>query len=336
MAKQREDGISWTDETWNPVRGCSRVSSGCENCYAERMSARFSGPGQPYVGLTRMTQGGPRWTGEIRLVPEALDQPLRWKKPRRIFVNSMSDLFHEGVPTEFIDQIFAVMALAPQHSYQVLTKRPARMYSYLETGECCTRWRRALASSLRAVGPERFPERLHPLPNLQLGVSVENQPTAEERIPSLLKTPAAVRFVSYEPALGAIDFGPWMGETTCQKREDKRHCEHWYDGDRPCCACGQTTGLDWVIAGGESGPGARPSHPDWFRQVRDSCVAAGVPFHFKQWGAWVPGYSHNPDRQIVRSTPGVGDDNWVWMQKVDKKAAGRLLDGREWQEFPEG
>lgn len=188
--------ISWCDATWSPVRGCSRVSPGCGGsdgggCYAERVAHRFSGPGQPYEGLTRLTKGGPRWTGKIRLVPEALDQPLRWKNPRRIFVNSMSDLFHEGIPDDFIDQVFAVMALAPQHQFQVLTKRPDRMRQYCASlGDGAAPDRITMAAL--ALDHNRTGGLVkRPLPNVYLGVSVENQEAADERIPLLLQTPAA-------------------------------------------------------------------------------------------------------------------------------------------------
>ncbi len=175
MANQK-NGIVWTDETWNPLRGCSRVSEGCRNCYAESVARRFDGPGLPYEGL--IASGG-QWNGQIKLVPEKLDEPLRWQRPRRIFVNSMSDLFHPNVPNEYIDRVFAVMALASQHTFQVLTKRPERMLEYLN--------------------------RRTTMPNVWLGVSIENQVTADERIPLLLQTPAAVRWVSAEPLLRPVD-----------------------------------------------------------------------------------------------------------------------------------
>ena len=162
--------IQWTDATWNPVRGCSIVSPGCTNCYAMKQAHRFNGLGQPYEGLTRLTSKGPVWTGTIRLVPEALDQPLRWRRPRRIFVNSMSDLFHEDVPEDFLIATFGAMFMANQHIYQILTKRPERMCRFLtDAGQWVSNPRR----------------------NIWLGVSCEDQATADERIPLLLQTPAA-------------------------------------------------------------------------------------------------------------------------------------------------
>jgi protein gp37 len=314
-------GIEWTDATWNPLRGCSRVSEGCRNCYAERVAFRFRGPGQPYEGLAVLRNGQPGWAGKVELVEKHLLDPLKWKpviahlpdckrsfdkgneycgctRPRRIFVNSMSDLFHELVPDAWIDRIFAVMALCPQHTFQVLTKRPERMRDYLcRREESGPAWRRhavwnAMASIDEGLG---MPEPQWPLPNVWLGVSVENQAAADERIPLLLKTPAAVRFVSAEPLLGAVDMtlavdgcpmrgrievgtydtlaGSWwpaLGNADAEYRGRQEELPH----------------LDWVICGGESGPGARPMHPDWARSLRDQCKAASVPFFFKQWGEW--------------------------------------------------
>jgi len=212
-------GISWTDATWNPIAGCSVVSPGCTNCYAMKEAHRLGNAlGQEkYRGLTKVVNGKPVWTGEVRLWPAALDQPLRWKRPRRIFVNSMSDLFHEGLRDDQIDQVFAVMALASQHTFQVLTKRPERMLSYC--AELHERRAVPVSLALHRVPGERSPRDVGavedainagPLPNVWLGVSAEDQQRADERIPLLLQTPAAVRFVSYEPALGPIDFRPWL------------------------------------------------------------------------------------------------------------------------------
>lgn len=272
--------IEWTDETWNPVTGCTKVSVGCKNCYAERMAKRLAGRfGYPADKPFAVTL---HW--------DRLEEPLRWRKPRRVFVCSMGDLFHEDVPDEFIGEVFGVVHAASPHIFQVLTKRPERMRDFI----------------LRYSAPGG------PLPshrgNLWLGVSVEDQATADERIPLLLKTPAAVRFVSYEPALAGVDFSRWLdplGQDSCINcGADERHYLsaeeqariRWTDsGDalcgecgHDCCATGHDPALDWCIAGGESGPGARPVHPDWLRSVRDQCAAAAVPFFFKGWGAWVP------------------------------------------------
>jgi protein gp37 len=315
--------IEWTDATWNPVTGCTKVSTGCKFCYAERDFHR------PYPG---------RAFTDVRTHPERLDQPLRWKRPRKIFVNSMSDLFHEKAPQAFLDRIFAVMALSHQHVFQVLTKRPARMLAYLshengiaseETGR--VQWWSAVAKRMEQEG-EKFcvtSGGYHgsfefPLSNVWLGVSVENQPTADERIPLLLQTPAPVHFVSYEPALAPVDFIPYL--------------------DPSCSAFNRLEGarLDWLIAGGESGRQARLSHPDWFRSARDQCLAAHIPFFFKQWGEWAPQSICAGPLSLCRWV--FADGTWsdetedltaARMARLGKKRAGRLLDGREWNEFPQ-
>lgn len=292
--------IEWTDATWNPITGCSVVSAGCKHCYAMRLAGTRLRHHPSRDGLTRETSAGPVWTGEVRLNEQWLDQPLHWRKPRRIFVCAHGDLFHESVPTEWIDQVFAVMALAPQHTFQVLTKRAAGMREYLDGRPQggWSYWIRKIRPPPTGIGTLLSTVN-GSLANVHLGTSVEDQATADERIPLLLQTPAAVRFISYEPALGPLDLH-----------------RDYFDDDGVALpgAPNPRPGLDWVIAGGESGPGARPSHPDWFRALRDQCQAAGVPFFFKQWGAW----AHS------------GDQAWL----VGKKRAGRLLDGRAWNEFP--
>ena len=272
-------GIEWTDATWNPVRGCSRVSSGCQNCYAERVAARFAGPQRkdgevtdtpgPFAGFA--THSPPRWTGLVALVEEHLLDPLRWRKPRRIFVNSMSDLFHESLPDEAIDRVFAVMALAPRHTFQILTKRAMRMWMYGTShyGGAASR-ATSIAGEVSRLCEERglpFQAVKWPLPNVWLGVSCEDQARADERIPLLLQTPAAVRFVSAEPLLGPIELPP---SSPCEY--------HRHDLDR--CAR-----LDWVIVGGESGPGARPCDIAWVRSIVAQCNADGVAGFVKQLGA---------------------------------------------------
>lgn len=263
----QDSPIEWTDKTWNPIRGCTRVSEGCRNCYAEKVAARFSKPGQAYHGLAHFVGGEARWTGQLRLVDEMLTQPLRWLKPSRIFVNSMSDLFHENLSDADIDRVFAVMALAPRHTFQVLTKRADRMRAYVAgIGNGDTdRWHTALQGFITARGSFALGEafefltRRGPLLNVWLGVSVENQAAANERIPDLLATPAAVRFLSCEPLLGPLDLWLYLDPM----RQFRRH-------------------LDWVICGGESGPGKRPSDVAWHRSLRDQCKAAGVAFFEKQ------------------------------------------------------
>lgn len=304
--------IEWTDVTWNPVRGCSRVSEGCRNCYAERMAARFSGTSldlrrgefhkhdedrgkklvQPFSGFASMTPAGPRWTGRVELIHERLGEPLRWRKPRRVFVNSMSDLFHEALDPDDIGRVFGVMAQCPQHTFQVLTKRADRMR--LLMNERGNNTLKACASSWRAEWP---------LPNVWLGVSVEDQATADERIPLLLQTPAAVRFVSYEPALGPVDFAEHFSgapEQTASREYVSRAMaadagdpsmegslyrdEEWEQTmPRP----------DWVIVGGESGPGARPFDVAWARSAIRQCREAGVACFVKQLGRWPVGDVHD-------------------------------------------
>lgn len=256
--------IEWTDRTWNPIVGCTRVSAGCENCYAERMAARLAGnPQTPaYHGLVRGSSRGPRWTGDVRFLPDLLEHPLHWRKPQRVFVNSMSDLFHERVSFDVIVQIFATMARAERHTFQVLTKRPARMREFMtalhdEGG--------LQVSPTRRVRPH----------NVHVGVSVEDQATADERIPELLGTPAALRFVSYEPALGPVDFRPFLA------------CTRDSDGDGNCYrhpgGC-PSSGLGLIIVGGESGPGARHCDIDWIRDTIEICRRAHVACFVKQLG----------------------------------------------------
>ncbi len=276
--------IEWTDATWNPVRGCSRVSEGCRNCYAERIAARFCGESQAgglevdtsaafygFAHRTGTSDGKPAWTGRVELIPEKLEEPLHWRKPRRVFVNSMSDLFHEGLSDEAIDRVFAVMALAQHHTFQVLTKRPERMRAYmggLPDRDVAVSSDRAHPEGIRTVRGrrDRGSDRLGPLPNVWLGVSVEDQETADERIPLLLQMPAAVRFVSYEPALRPVDLRAYLAEAV--------FCDPYHDGQ-----------LHWLIVGGESGPGARSCNVAWIRSVVRQTREAGLPCFVKQMGS---------------------------------------------------
>lgn len=320
--------IEWTDYTWNPVTGCTPVSEGCRNCYARRVAQRLRGRfGYPADDPFRVT-----------LHPEQLEEPLKLRKPSRIFVCSMGDLFHEDVDEKFIAKVFAIMDLARQHTYLVLTKRPARMQRLLsdEDFQFHVGWFQSMA--VRELGlPE--PKEIGPWPlrNVWAGVSVENQPAADERIPILLQTLAAVRYVSVEPMLGLVKMDYlWLHP----------ECSAWYTdgmirGQHPLR--GVAKGLDWIICGGETGPGARPVHPDWVRNLRDQAIAAGVPFFFKGWGDWVPqsqadedlylgGYRSSgiewPESPVELLT----EDNSVY--HVGKKAAGRTLDGRTWDQYP--
>ena len=241
--------IEWTDVTWNPVAGCTIATAGCTNCYAMRMAARLEAMGmEKYTGLTRKTGDRRVWTGKVVMDDKALGAPLTWRKPRTVFVNSMSDLFHEAVETVFIRRVWDVMAKTPQHTYQILTKRPERMKTVLASPD--------------------YPM----LPNVWVGTSVEDSAVVD-RISHLRKTPAAVRFISFEPLIGSV-------------------------------ADADISGIDWAIVGGESGPRARPMPAEWVHEIEEMCRKAGTAFFFKQWGG------------------------------RNKKATGRLLNGRTYDEMP--
>lgn len=262
--------IEWTDRTWNPTTGCDQISPGCDNCYALTMAKRLKAMGQPrYQSDGDARTSGPGFA--LTIHPDALGEPLRWRKPQRVFVNSMSDLFHQDVPSEFIGRVWGTMEEAARHTFQILTKRPQRMREWVSRHEA--KW-------YLPFGPpaDRFP---WPLPNVWLGTSIESD-RYTFRADHLRDTPAAVRFLSLEPLLGPL---PSL----------------------------DLAGMDWVIVGGESGSGARAMNPQWVRDIRDRCVEEGVPFLFKQWG------SHD--------VSGVS---------VNKHVAGRVLDGRTWDEFPIG
>ena len=295
--------IEWTDATWNPTTGCNKVSPGCKHCYAERDWARLSAnPATRYYG---------RAFTDVQCHDDVLPLPLRWAKRRRIFVNSMSDLFHDAVPTDFIDEVFAVMARAERHTFQVLTKRPERMRAYLSDID--------LEDRLSDIWREKlwFPEEwslMLPLSNVWLGVSVEDQAAADARIPLLLQTPAAVRWISAEPLLGHV----------------------YLDSDWIESRPGAHGAIDWVVVGGESGLNAQPMHPGWARSLRDRCALAGVPFLFKQWSEWGQGFDCVEE---TRSVPGhllkfFPELNRTFT-RISKKAAGRLLDGVLHDAYPE-
>lgn len=274
--------IEWADATWQIVTGCSIVSPGCTNCYAMRLAGARLREHPSRKGLTKVVNGKPVWTGEVRFNEEWLTQPLRWKKPRRIFVCAHGDLFHEAVPDEWIDRVFAVMALCPQHTFQVLTKRAERMRKYISLANCRHPGFREIAVGLDVKFAYRSNVRCTwPLLNVWLGVTAEDQQRADERIPDLLATPAAKRFVSVEPMLGQVDLE--LAQCTCPWPSDAKATRHLLgcpSDRRPH----RIWSVDWVICGGESGRGARPMHPDWARALRDQCAAAGVPFFMKQMG----------------------------------------------------
>ena len=253
--------IEWTEASWNPVTGCTKVSPGCDHCYAETFAERWRGtPGHHFENGF-----------DVTLRRDKLDQPLRWKRPRRIFVNSMSDLFHESVPDSYIASMFVVMAKAPQHTFQVLTKRHGRMHSLLNSA--AFQIFALTAAATRGWDLDGTP---WPLPNVHLGVSVEDQKWAGIRIPALLDTPAAVRFISAEPLLGPVDL-TWVGGIDALQRDWMEHSSGGLGAPHPL--------LDWVIAGGESGPGARPCDLEWLRSLAHQCQVAEVPVFVKQLGS---------------------------------------------------
>ncbi len=361
--------IEWTDATWNPITGCSVVSPGCTNCYAMKLAGTRLKHIPSRAGLTRDTKAGPVWTGEVRFNEQWLDEPLRWQRPRMIFVCAHGDLFAEGVPDEWIDKVFAVMALAPQHIFQVLTKRPDRMRGYLQEMQRCfdsderefsRRWGTAAAEvSGSPCAAGAIEDREYPLPHVWLGVSVEDQPRANERIRILLDTPAAVRWISAEPLLGPINlnflkqpndgFGCWWLDALNIDRggwfNDEAATQPMDDAD----ARHHLGRINWVVAGGESGTGARPMHPHWANALRDQCAIADVPFLFKQWGNWIIASHDNghydsamatndaiwldvDGRQAKPSCDGMREP--IGMFRVTKSRAGRLLDGVEHNGYP--
>jgi protein gp37 len=327
-------GISWTDETWNPMRGCQRVSAGCENCYAEQTAGRFMGKGMPYEGLVKITRGGDRrWTGKGRFVPEQLTLPLTWRTSKLVFVDSMSDLFYEKFTNEEIAAVFGIMACAQRHTFQILTKRPERMRDWfawvaeeaaLEHPEVthlgndgriwiyC--WQAATkahpliaASAWAGEFDQVYPYAEWPMRNVWLGVSVENQETADSRIPWLLETPAALRFLSCEPLLEQIDITEYL--------------------DPAAAPCGETTAvIDWVIAGAESGKDKRLCEHAWLASLRDQCAKYGQDYYLKQA---VVGTLRQPDGQSSR----------IRIGKCSKKKPGNVverpyLDGMMYAEMP--
>jgi protein gp37 len=362
--------IEWTGATWNPLLGCTKVSQGCASCYAIQSAwVKQHNPNpkvsDAYAGLVeKRPDGSLNWTGKVNLLPERLAQPLHWVKPRRIFVNSLSDLFHEQVPDAFIDRVVTVMALASQHTFQVLTKRPARMAAYMQAAP--DRLRDDFAAFTAFFSDSDIPQAsvnldTWPLPNVWLGASTEDQATADERIPHLLRTPASVRFLSCEPLLGPVDLHTvHYGEHALDVLQYRYRPWATRQGARDTGMSFGLAGLGrihWVIAGGESGPNARPMDPDWARSLRDQCQAARVAYFMKQWGEWLPGEvrieedcsfrAYHQDGSGPDGHQGKPDHWWrsvdtrrpdlpgVISTRVGKHIAGRLLDGRTWDDFPE-
>jgi protein gp37 len=307
--------IEWTDQTWNPIIGCSNISPGCDNCYAEKIAGRLANIAattddysevvlfkqQP---VTEKINPVGQWSGEMHFVESALEKPLRWHKPRMIFICSMGDFFHKNVPFDWIDKVFEVIKHSPQHTFQILTKRPERMFEYFNFKDVYTG-----------------------LPNVWLGVTAENQDQANKRIPTLLEIPAAKHFISIEPMLGEIDLTRY--------EISRGHYRDWLTGARFGSTIIEMTGkLDWVIVGGERGHNARPIHPDWARSIRDQCKEANVPFFFKQWGEWVHIHELTCNGTGVKGKLWHNFDPDTSVCRVGKKLAGRLLDSREYNEFP--
>jgi len=339
-----ESKIEWTGRSdWNPIRGCTRISPGCGGpgphggCYAEAIAGRFSDPGQAFHGFATRTTAGPRWTGNVEIQWDRLTLPLRWREPALIFASSTSDFFHEALPMGEVAQLFGVMIAAHHlrgHTFQVLTKRPQRMRNWLNDPEF---WDVANAEAgmhviervdalnrrsddARATCRDDYGPDLPP-PGIWLGTSVEDQQRADDRRAALIATPAAVRFVSYEPALGPVDWAGWEF-------------------------------VDQIIGGGESGPRARPMHPDWQRDTRDWCAETGIAYFFKQWGEWAPGECANDAVTRTEQTADWDGKEWSYssitprqaeelryddepdVYRLGKRRAGRRLDGVQHDGMP--
>lgn len=319
MAKTK---IEWADRVWNPVTGCTKISPGCANCYAERMSHRF---GEKW-GLPKNDPF------KVTLHSERLEQPLRWTKPSRVFVCSMSDLFHDDVPFEFVHEIWDVMKACSQHTFLVLTKRPQKMKEVLE----------------RIYSLQRFGWAKGFWNHVWLGVTAENQEQADKRIQILLQIPAVKRFVSVEPMLGSVRLD--------RLGQDKSYCidalSGRFESNDPISLnpepIQEISKLDWVICGGESGPGARPMHPDWVYSLRDQCQSSNTSFMFKQFGEWThdltmydgaklkPEQTHWiwPNGKHLQVGFGEVSPGKVLTYRVGKKKAGRLLNGQLWNQYP--
>lgn len=356
-------GIVWTDRTWNPAVGCRHVSPGCDHCYAARLASTRLRAQPAYRGLAKDGQ----WTGLVRMLPERLRDPLSWRRPHLVFVDSMGDLFHAGVTTDYLARIWAVMALTSRHTYQILTKNHGRMRSVLSNPDFPLQVCQALGNldaDLNIQTRADVDNIPWPLPNVGIGVSAEDQERAELRIPALQATPAACRFLSLEPLIEQVRL------CTCDGAAYQvRQCH--FLTSRTCPLHGDER-VDWVIVGGESGRDSRPMHPEWARRLRDECVAAGVPFLFKQWGhhlvvpvendpdyaegrafthplrggrqaaviSYGRGYGIPRGRRALKTGDRTGygfmlTDNLLALS-VGTAAAGRVLDGRKWDQYPAG
>jgi protein gp37 len=370
-----KSGIEWTDATWNPTTGCDKVSPGCDHCYAMTLAPRLKAMeianGRAETGRYQ-TDGDPATSGPgfgFAMHSDALDQPIRWTRPRVIFVNSMSDLFHSDMTLDFLAKVWAVMSVTPQHTYQVLTKRPQIARSIFTRnvayGPSSVPFKFVVNYHRMQMGYPVLPDSARedgtyawPLPNVWLGTSVEDQKRADLRIGPLLETPAAHRFLSMEPLLGPVDLSPWLWEGVQHRTDYGTGVEH---------DIAPRQDLEWVIVGGESGKGARPMHPGWVRALRDQCAEADVMFMHKQWGNWAPlGSAEVPTYRDVwvfgegmptvdtregemagrywakwapdtaGSPPGRRDPygDVLMRHYGNKKDAGRMLDGRTYDDVP--
>lgn len=311
----KQTAIGLSDSTWNPIRGCKKMSEGCRHCWAERIAGRYAAKGQTYYGIAKLVDGLPVWTEKVRVVENLFLEPMGW--PGRVIqVGTMTDLFYAKISDARRDRIFGLMALCPQHIFQVLTHRAIDMYDYFKDPAVWERIELAARAIYLEIYKKEYPSTgklKGPMRHLWMGVSVEDEEAAVKRIEVLQMTPAALRFAACEPLLGPIDLSRRL------------------KGRRP---------LGWVIAGGESGVEARPMRPTWVRSLRDQCVEAGVPFYMHQWGAWVP---MDGEQVEAYGWPGA---QYIWpdgqisvhLAKSDVKtmqAAGALLDGVAWTQMPE-
>jgi protein gp37 len=317
-----QSNIEWTDRVWNPVTGCSKVSAGCKNCYAEVMHKRLQSMGQEKY-LQPFNQ--------VKIWPDVLELPLKWKKPQKIFVNSMSDLFHPAVPFEFIAQVYDVMVRASQHTFQVLTKRPERVREFFIWLACKIKW--TGHDSIPTKSKELFDYLYFP-DNIWWGTSISTQKDADKNIPELLKIPGT-KWLSIEPMLEHIDItGVYSKNENGWLNIFPLNWKYMHNGMNEPAKL-KYGGINWVVVGGESGKNARPLHPEWVRSIRDQCEAApnDVGFFFKQWGEYLQIHKKRvehlskPDKNIIK----IGEDYFI---KVGKKEAGCLLDGVEYKEFP--
>jgi protein gp37 len=327
--------IEWATRSWNPLRGCSKVSDGCKNCYAISQANRFSGEGMPFEGLVHKKNGSLNWTGKITFAEKALMDPYKWKEKERIFVNSMSDVFHDNVPEEYIRRIFDIMADLPRHTFMILTKRPKRMLQLMQK------------FSQEAM----LYNDIFPLPNVWLGVSVENQLTANERIPLLMQTPAAIRFLSCEPLLGPVDLtnldlGDQLTGGYGKRRILWDALSGWESqfeqgilpepGRIPRVRISNPNNrIQWVIVGGERGHQSRPMHPHWVQSLLQQCLDSETAFMFKQYGDWTNPAASGIPIESIRKARHYQFDDGISVWKIGRKRAGRNFYGESWDAYPD-